>query len=173
MGAKPIQEQETRNPHFLKHGLSHTRIYKIWRNMRSRCENPNATKYHLYGGKGIKVCEVWAQDFTEFYEWSMRNGYQEHLTIDRIDGNDDYKPSNCRWVDFKTQSNNTSSTRYLTYNGLTLPLSQWADKVGLKHKTLSERIRRGWSVERALTTPKIDIKNFGNYVKEWKEKNDI
>lgn len=137
-----------------RHGQAGTKIYKTWGNIKSRCNNPNATKYYIYGGKGIKICEEWIK-FENFYEWSLKNGYKEGLTIDRINGNGNYEPSNCRWVTYKVQSNNTTQNHLLTFNGETLNISQWAEKLKVNSKMLGERIRRGWSVERALTTPKI------------------
>lgn len=93
------------------HGQTGTRLYNIWRGMKSRCDNPHATSYRYYGAKGIKVCEEWASDFDAFAEWSFANGYDPDLprkdcTIDRIDPNGDYCPSNCRWVDMTVQNRN-------------------------------------------------------------------
>lgn len=155
-----------------KHGLSKHPLYKTWHNMRSRCKNPNTTKYEIYGGKGVRVCKKWDENFVSFYEWSMANGYEKNLTIDRIDSDGDYEPDNCRWVDYKTQNNNLKSNHTLTYKGKTLSIYAWAREVGLKENTLSERIRRGWSVERALTTPKIIIDNFGEYNIEFKKRKE-
>lgn len=133
-----------------KHGLHSHPLYKTWQNIISRCENPNATHYKYYGAKGIKVCGKWHK-FIEFYEWSIINGWRKGLTIDRIDGSKDYEPNNCRWVDYIIQNNNLSSNHLLTYNGVTLSIYAWAAKIHINPKTLGERIRRGWSVERALT----------------------
>jgi hypothetical protein len=84
-------------------GISKTRIYRIWLGMRKRCLNP---KQKYYGSKGITVCKEWDSSFNNFYKWSMQNGYNDKLTIDRIDGDGNYEPSNCRWTDFTTQSRN-------------------------------------------------------------------
>lgn len=81
-----------------KHGKCHSRLYNIWSGMKQRCFNPNATKYELYGGRGITVCEEWKDDFQAFYDWAMSNGYEEHLTIDRIDSDMNYEPNNCQWI---------------------------------------------------------------------------
>lgn len=134
-----------------KHGLSNHRLYKTWINMRSRCNNPNATKYELYGGKGIKVCEEWENDFISFYNWALNNNYSKNKSIDRIDGNKNYSPDNCRWATDKVQANNTTQVHNITFNGETMGIYAWADKLGISRKMLSERIRRGWTIERAFT----------------------
>ena len=89
----------------ITHGLSHTRIHTIWCGMKERCQNTNATNYQHYGGKGISVCEEWLHDFKAFYDWAIKNGYEDDLTIDRKDSNGDYCPENCQWI---TQSENAT-----------------------------------------------------------------
>ena len=88
------------------HNLSNTRLCRIWRNMKQRCYNPKTINYQYYGAKGVTVCEEWKESFTSFYEWSISNGYQENLTIDRIDPFGNYEPSNCRWSTYKEQAKN-------------------------------------------------------------------
>lgn len=87
------------------HGLHKTRLYSIWSNMKTRCTNPNAPNYKFYGGKGVSICEEWRHDFRSFYDWSVTNGYEDGLTIDRKDSEGDYCPENCRWI---TQSENAT-----------------------------------------------------------------
>lgn len=87
------------------HGLHGTRLYRIWANIKTRCNNPNAPNYKFYGGKGIAICDEWGGDFQTFYEWAMDNGYKDDLTIDRINSDLDYSPENCRWI---TQSENAT-----------------------------------------------------------------
>lgn len=94
-----------------KHGESQTRLYRIWAGMKSRCSNPNSTKFSIYGGKGVKVCTKWANSFEKFRDWAMSNGYADDLTIDRIDSNGNYEASNCRWATYSEQNKNRSKYR--------------------------------------------------------------
>lgn len=162
--------KETRFLNNKKHGLSKHPLYKTWHNIRARCKNPNATKYNLYGGKGIKICYEWDNSFKNFYDWSIKNGWEKGLTIERKDNNKNYEPNNCKWANYKEQNNNTSQNHKLTFKGKTMNIVQWAEYLNISQKMLSERIRRGWSIERALTTPNIkkDGFNFGEYIRDFK-----
>ena len=136
------------------HSQSKTRLYGIWERMKQRCYNQNTKCFSRYGARGIVVCEEWINDYDSFQEWAYENGYNEKLTLDRIDVNGNYCPENCQWSTRKEQANNTTVTRYLTYKGITKPLSYWSDEVGIKSKTILKRIDKlGWTVEEALTTP--------------------
>ena len=135
------------------HGMRSTRLYRTWAHMRDRCYNPKDKRYDQYGGRGIKVCEEWCNSFQAFYEWAMENGYSDDLTIDRIDVNGNYEPSNCRWETLKAQANNRSNNRLICIDGESLTLSQWLVKKNMKKETFYERLRRGWSEEKALLTP--------------------
>lgn len=89
-----------------KHGLKNTKLYDVWEGMKQRCSNPKHTGYKYYGARGIKVCKEWKDNFKIFYEWATNNGYKQGLSIDRIDVNGDYTPSNCRWVTMAEQNKN-------------------------------------------------------------------
>ena len=120
----------------LKHGGDGTRLFHIWTNMRRRCYNMNHHKYHNYGERGIRVCDEWLWDFVPFRDWAMANGYSDTLSIDRIDVNGDYKPSNCRWATAKQQARNRSNTRYIEYNGERHCLSEWKEILGSNWKVI-------------------------------------
>lgn len=134
------------------HGQTGTRIFHIWVGIKQRCYNSNAHNFKNYGGRGITVCEEWRNSFEVFYEWAMSHGYSDDLSIDRIDVNGNYCPENCRWVTAIEQCNNRRSNHNITYNGETHTLTEWAIKTGINQRTLENRIRSGWTIEKALTT---------------------
>jgi hypothetical protein len=119
--------------------------------MMTRCNNPKSDRYYRYGGRGIKVCDEWLHNYTAFRDWALSHGYEEGLTIDRIDLDGNYNPENCRWITPSEQMKNTSTNCFLTFNGETLILAEWSRRVGISAETISRRIKRGWSIERALT----------------------
>lgn len=137
-----------------KYTEKHKRLYTIWSTIKQRCFNPKDDKYHLYGGRGINMCDEWVNDFMAFYNWSLSNGYAPLLTIDRINSNKGYKPSNCRWATTKQQNRNSRRNRVILFNGQKKCIGEWTEFFGFKNKTLIEqRLKRGWSVEMALTSP--------------------
>lgn len=131
------------------HGMSRTPLYYRWRAMLQRCNNPKHESYSDYGGRGIRVCERWHQ-FENFRD-DMAASFQEHLEIDRRDNDGHYCPENCRWATPAQQRRNQRTNHRLTFRGETLPVVDWATRTGLKPNTIITRIRRGWSVERALS----------------------
>lgn len=137
-----------------KHNQRCTALYEVWKSMKQRCYNSNNYAYHNYGLRGIKVCDNWKNSFINFYEWSINNGYKKGLTIDRINNNGNYEPSNCRWVNRVVQRNNTRFNNYITINNETKTLSEWAKEFGFKPETIRNRIvNLKWSPEKALNTP--------------------
>ena len=146
-------QRETASKSATKHGQSGDRLCSIWYGMRKRCYNRNYKHFKDYGGRGIKICEEWANDFQAFHDWAMSNGYADNLTIDRIDVNGDYCPENCRWITNEEQQNNRRTSRLLTYKGETHTMKDWARIAGLNYNTLRSRINAyKWSIEKALTT---------------------
>lgn len=133
-----------------KHGMGRTRTYRIWAGILERCNNPNKKAYPLYGGRGISVCDEW-YDFRNFY--ADMGECPDGLTIDRIDNDGNYEPSNCRWATYSQQANNRRSTVILEYNGKKMSLKEWSIELGISYKAIVHRYQRGWSVEKTLTTP--------------------
>lgn len=162
-GCLMIETRRKNRSMSVKHGYSHKeRLYEIWKNMRRRCHDPSNKRAKSYYLKGITICDEW-NDYEEFRAWALANGYRDDLTIDRIDVNGNYEPSNCRWATAKQQANNCTRNRFITYGGMTKTMSEWADYVGLKYSVLNHRMQRNWPVERALFTPQRRNVN-GHYV---------
>lgn len=132
-----------------KHGGRGTRLYGIWKAMRERCMCPNCNRWHRYGGRGIKVCEEW-DDFAVFRDWALSHGYSDRLSIDRIDSNGDYEPSNCRWVTQQEQQNNRSNNHRIKVNGEEHTLSEWSRISGIAVSTIYSRLKKGWSEKDAV-----------------------
>lgn len=137
--------------------LTNTRIYNIWRSMKQRCYDSKAISFPNYGGRGISVCDEWRNDFMAFYNWAIAHGYNESLTIDRIDCNGNYEPSNCKWATMKEQMQNKRNNVVLELNGESHTISEWSRITGIKSGALQGRKYAGWSDEKILTTP---VKNF-------------
>lgn len=135
---------------FTIHGKRNTRLHKIWRCMKQRCYNTNNTDYPNYGQRGIKMCDEWLTDFMTFYKWAMTNGYNDKLSIDRIDVDGNYSPDNCRWATAKQQARNRRYCKYFTYDGETHCIKEWCEILNLNYKTISTRLSRNWSIEKAL-----------------------
>lgn len=146
-----------------KHGKTKTRLFNIWVNMRQRCYNSKIPEFHLWGGKGVAVCDEWRNDFKTFYDWAMSNGYTDELTIDRIDNNGNYEPSNCRWVTAKAQAMNLSSNHKITINGKTKTLCEWLEVAPITASTYHKRKKKGMNDKDALFTQPYH--NRGGYGK--------
>lgn len=138
------------------HNKTSSRLYCIYRHMINRCYCKTSDCYNNYGDRGITICQEWLDDFNAFYEWSLSNGYQDNLTIDRIDVNQGYSPENCKWATIQEQQKtHKRSLVELTFNNEIKCLSEWARVTGLHIETIKRRLAKGWSVERALTTPPL------------------
>lgn len=140
-------EKDARHTNHRTHGLSKTRLYHIYTGIKTRCYNENDSHYHSYGGRGIKMCDEWLNDFKAFYDWAMENGYDPNAetgscTIDRIDVDGDYSPCNCRFVSMLEQSYNKTTNRLIEYDGEMMPVSKVANLVGVSEKTIFSRIYR-------------------------------
>lgn len=133
-----------------KHGKRNTRLYEVWCGIRYRCCNPNKRDYKNYGGRGIAVCDEWLQDFMNFYNWAINNGYEKGLEIDRIDNNGNYEPNNCRWISHQDNCNNRRTNVLLTYNGKTQNMTQWSKELNVPYATIKHRHSRGWSDKKCL-----------------------
>ena len=125
------------------HGLCRTRIYSIWDNMIQRCTNPNRNEFVNYGGRGIKICDEWRQSFRAFYEWAIDNGYDDNLSLDRIDVDGNYCPQNCRWITVAEQGANKRNCVLIEINGKTQTMSQWARECGVSSSTIYRRFKAG------------------------------
>lgn len=136
------------------HGMSKTRLYRIWQAMISRCYYEKNKYYQNYGGRGISVCDEWRNNFELFMKWSLNNHYANNLTIDRIDNDKGYSPDNCKWVTRFVQMNNTRNNRLLDYNGQTKTVAEWSRYANISYDVLHSRIfRYHWPVDKALETP--------------------
>ena len=135
-----------------KHGLADKHpLYFTWKNMKKRCNYPNASEYENYGGRGICVCEEWSNSFQSFYDWAINNGWSRELTIDRIDTNGNYCPENCRWSTIETQMNNMTKNHYIEYNGDTYTLSTLAKHLDIPYNIVRYRLSNcKWSVEQLI-----------------------
>lgn len=132
------------------HGMFGTPEYRSWSAMMSRCTNPSHRAYPRYGGRGIVVCDAWLK-FEQFY--ADMGARPDGASLDRIDNDKGYEPSNCRWATRIEQQRNKRNNRLLTHNGQSLPVSEWAEIYGLSQYAIHERLKRGWSVHEALTQP--------------------
>ena len=143
-----------------KHGMTKTRLYNIWVDMRQRCYNGNYPHFHRWGGKGVVVCEEWKDNFQAFAEWALKNGYDKKLSLDRINGNGNYEPCNCRWATAKEQARNTVKNRIITIDGVTKPIWEWIKTSPITESTYYKRIKKGMSDKEALFTPSTSYNGF-------------
>lgn len=131
----------------------YSRIESIFNNMKSRCYNPNVPKYKSYGERGIKICDEWLNDSSTFLEWAINNGYEEHLTIERIDVNKGYSPKNCRWANGLEQANNKQKTVRININGIEMTFREIHEKYGVPIKILQNRYYQQGTNDERITRP--------------------
>lgn len=142
------------------HGMRHTRLYNTWCNMKRRCNNPSSQEYKYYGAKGIHLCADWNNGFVSFMNWAYANGYNDSLTIERIDYNKDYCPNNCKWIPFNEQSKNKRNNRFITYKGKTQILADWCRELNLDYDFIEKRMSvNGFTFEQAINVPKFHRKD--------------
>ncbi|WP_394898653.1 hypothetical protein [Enterococcus gallinarum] len=138
----------------IKHGFARKeRLYTIWVGMKQRCRDSNSKDYPKYGGRGIKVCKEWKDDYLSFRNWSLANNYSDNKSIDRINVDGDYEPSNCRWETELAQQNNKTNNHIIFYDNQKKTAAEWARELGLSLITFNTRLSRGWSIEKIMTTP--------------------
>lgn len=133
----------------ITHGKTGTRAHRIWRAMKDRCYYENNIGFHLYGGRGIKVCGRWKNSFANFLE-DMGDPPTNGHSIERIDTNGDYTPDNCKWATSSEQANNTRANHLLEIDGKTMTMAEAAREFGITYAALSSRIYRGWPIRQAL-----------------------
>lgn len=143
------------------HHSTNTRLFKIWGGMKERCYREKHPHYKNYGGRGIIICDEWL-DFNNFKKWSTSNGYNDDFTIDRIDVNGNYEPSNCRWVSMKEQLNNTTRSHYVYVNGEKLTVAQCSEKYHIPKSTVIWREKHNRDI---ITGAKMDKKE-ATYIKD-------
>lgn len=144
-----------------KHGCSRgsrRKLYDVWRQMHRRCYSPACKDYPSWGGRGITICDEWG-DVQLFCEWAESAGYLPGLTIERIDNNGNYEPSNCRWIPNERQASNTRRLTFLEAFGERRRIDEWAAITGIKYRTIKMRLVLGWAPEVALTVAPVKGRN--------------
>ena len=159
-----------REAKYKTHEKTNTRIYGIYNGIKTRCYNKNMNMYKYYGGRGIKMCDEWKNNFESFYQWSINNGYRDELTIDRIDVNKNYEPNNCRWIPMNEQHYNRTDNVYYIINNQKKCLAELCKEYNMPYQTVRKRLERGHDILYALTTP-IDTKKRNKLYE--KEENKI
>lgn len=132
------------------------RLYAVWNGIKQRCRNKNNLSYHNYGGRGINICDEWADSYEAFYNWAVSAGYKKGLEIDRIDNDGDYCPSNCRFSDHTLQANNKRNVKLWTINGVSKSLAEWCREYDTDYYLVRQRVYKlKWDIEEALSKPKM------------------
>lgn len=150
-GCLGIENKKMLYKYSIKHKKMDTKLYRVWQNMKRRCYTPSSNSYKSYGARSIIVCKEWRDDFLNFYNWAVANGYKENLTIDRINVNGNYEPNNCRWATMEEQANNKRNNVFINYNGEKLSINQWSKKTGIKRETISWRLKHDFPLEKVFS----------------------
>lgn len=145
-GCDKSSVQDWCRTNFTTHGHSRTRLYEIWASMKKRCLNPKSSNYKNYGARGISVCEEWLA-YEAFEAWALNNGYDDSLSIDRINVNGGYSPDNCRWVTGVAQANNRRSSTHYEYDGQTHTVAEWSRIYSIPYGRLYKWLSKGLSFE--------------------------
>lgn len=155
-GKRYVFPRSRNRPHVravaVKHGMIDSPEYNVWKHMKDRCYNPRSQRWDRYGGRGIRVCKRWMTSFENFLADMGFRPSRNH-SIERVNNEGNYEPTNCRWATRYEQNHNKSSSVFIDYGGDRLTVGQWSNRLGFIRKTLDCRLRAGWSVEDALTTP--------------------
>lgn len=164
-----LLSRENRRLRKITHGDKDTRLYRIWSNMKSRCNNKNRDHYADYGGRGIRVCDEWA-NYVDFKKWALANGYKDDLTLDRIDNDQNYSPTNCRWASLTEQNRNKRTNR--KFKGKTV--AEWAKETGVSECLIYARLDMGWDFEKAISEPPHKALSFnGKSIFAWSKETGI
>lgn len=161
---------------FERHGMSGTRLWRTWNGMRSRCNIESSSGYKDYGGRGINVCAEWLENFTNFYDWAIKNGYTDELTIERREVNGNYEPSNCCWIPKSEQCKNRRNNRYIEINGVVKTLTEWSRESGIGMDTIDMRIRYGFRKDDILGKPQrnlVKIDGITKPIERWAKENTL
>ena len=134
----------------------HRDLYAIYRNIIRRCYNETHKQYKDYGGRGIKMCDEWKNDFEKFFSWAMANGYKKGLSIERIDNDGNYEPNNCKWATIEEQSNNKRSCIYVEYNNERHTIKEWSKIMNISYGTLSNRVKKNMPLEKIFFKGKLE-----------------
>lgn len=147
-GCLKVKRAREMAKHNKKHGETNTKLYNVWRGIKKRCRLATSDAYANYGEKGIDVCDEWFESYECFRDWSLANGFEDGLTIDRIDPRGDYTPENCRWTTWKVQENNRGNTVFLEYKGKLYPRAILAEMLGVSRQALYYRVKHGIPLEK-------------------------
>ena len=146
--SKDIYELQSKVDKLLR-TQSKDRLYCVWKTMRQRCNNPTSHDYKWYGAEGVKICEDW-NNVDNFIAWAKKSGYRKGLTIDRINNNGNYEPSNCRWITIQQQQKNKKNCLILEYKGQKHTITEWSEITGINREIIYDRYYRKWDVKRIL-----------------------